>query len=126
MTGEAGTLIPMSAEIVLLHNPHCSKSRALKAALEERGVVFRERLYLEDPLSPRELEELCAKLGGDAGAMVRREPELAEAGLTPASERGELFAAIARTPKLLQRPVLVKGDRAAIGRPTPDAALAIL
>jgi arsenate reductase len=117
----------MPDEVVLLHNPRCSKSSALKAVLLERDIAFRERLYLEEPLSPAELERLRAQLGGDARAMVRRkEPEYAAAGLTPESDDQALLAAIARYPKLLERPVLVKGDRAAIGRPGPDAALGIL
>lgn len=118
----------MSADdVVLLHNPRCSKSRALKVALEQRGVAFRERLYLEEPLSRDELDALRAKLGGDAGAMVRRkEAEYAEAGLDAGSDADALLDAIARIPKLMERPVLVRGDRAAIGRPSPIAALDIL
>jgi arsenate reductase len=117
----------MPDEIVLLHNPRCSKSRALKAALEERGVAFRERPYVEEPLSLAELKALRAKLGVGAGAMVRRsEPEYAAAGLDAGSTDGAILAAIAEQPKLLERPVLVQGQRAAIGRPGPDAALSIL
>ena len=117
----------MSDQVVLLHNPRCSKSRALKSALEERGVAFTERLYLEDPLKRGELKELCDKLGGDARAMVRaKEPEYAEAGLTQSSSVKELLDALAKHPKLLERPVLIRGERARIGRPSPDAALEVL
>jgi arsenate reductase len=119
--------MPMPDELVLLHNPRCSKSRALKAALEERGVAFRERPYLEEPLSLAELKALCAKLGGDAGALVRRgEPEYAAAGLGAGSTDAAILAAIAKHPKLLERPVLIRGGSAAIGRPGPDAALSKL
>lgn len=117
----------MSDEVVLLHNPHCSKSRALKAALEERGTAFRERLYLEEPLTGAELKTLCGLLGGDATAMVRsKEAEYAEAGLSSDSDEAALLNALAKHPKLLERPILVKGARAAVGRPGPDAALGIL
>ena len=117
----------MPDEIILLHNPRCSKSRALKSALSERDVEFTERLYLEDPLKRSELAELCKKLGGDARAMVRaKEPEYAEAGLTQSSSVEELLEALAKQPKLLERPVLIRGDRARIGRPSPDAALEVL
>ena len=114
-------------ETTLLHNPRCSKSRALKAALDERGVAYDERLYLEAPLSVDELEVLRARLDLPALAMVRtKEAAFAEAGLDRSSSEAELLAAIAAHPVLLERPVLVVGERAAIGRPTPDAALALL
>jgi arsenate reductase len=115
------------SDIVLLHNPRCSKSRGLKAALEERGVAFTERLYLDQPLSRDELAALRAKLGTPAAAMVRsKEAEFAEAGLSADSTEEELLEALARFPTLLERPVLIAGDRAAIGRPGPDAALDLL
>ena len=44
-------------EVLLLHNPRCSKSRAVKALLEERGIAFTERRYLEEPLDPAELRK---------------------------------------------------------------------
>ncbi|MEM7305104.1 MAG: arsenate reductase family protein [Planctomycetota bacterium] len=114
-------------QVTLLHNPRCSKSRALKAALEERGVEFTERLYLEAPLSREELGELQKRLGASASALVRsKEPEYAQAGLSAASTDDELLAAVAGHPKLMERPVLIRGDRAAIGRPTPDAALGLI
>jgi arsenate reductase len=113
--------------VVLLHNPRCSKSRKLKAALEERGMPYEERLYLEDPLSREELAELHRKLGGGAARMVRsKEAEFAAEGLSADSTDSELLDAIARAPKLMERPVLVRGERAAIGRPGPDDALALL
>jgi arsenate reductase len=59
------------AEFVLLHNPRCSKSRAARALLEERGVAVRERSYLEDPLTLAELRDLAARLGGCAAARRR-------------------------------------------------------
>ncbi len=117
----------MTDRPLLLHNPRCSKSRALHAALEERGVAFETRAYLDEPLSLDELADLHAKLGAPAAALVRsKEPEYAEAGLSDASGEAELLAAIARFPRLLERPVLVVADRAAIGRPGPENALAIL
>ncbi len=111
----------------LIHNPRCSKSRTLKAVLEEHGIEFTERRYLEDPLSRQELAELHTRLGAPAARMVRsKEAEFAAAGLSSDSTDDEILDAIATHPKLLERPVLVHGDRAAIGRPSPDAALGIL
>jgi arsenate reductase len=114
-------------KVVLLHTPRCSKSRALKAALDERGVGYEERRYLEQPLTRAELTELLGKLGVPAKSMVRRkEAEYEAEGLSPASSDEELLDAVARAPKLMERPVLIHGERAAIGRPGPADALAIL
>lgn len=120
--------LPNSPDIVLLlHNPRCSKSRGLKAALEERGTAFTERLYLEQPLDMEELEDLVARLGGDAAVLVRsKEVEYGQAGLSPASTREEFVGALQNCPKLMERPVLIRGSEAAIGRPSPEAALGIL
>ena len=66
---------------VLIHNPRCSKSRAAKALLEERGANFELRLYLEDPLTRDELAELQRRLGRPAHEWVRRgEPAFAASG----------------------------------------------
>lgn len=112
--------------VLLLHNPRCSKSRATRALLEERGVSFDERLYLEDPLSRAELEDLQARLGKPPGQWVRRkEGAFAEAGLTDAAGDGELLDAIAAHPVLMERPIVVRGERAAIGRP-PEDVLALI
>lgn len=111
---------------VLLHNPRCSKSRAARALLEEHGVAFRERRYLEEPLSREELETLRRRLGRPVAEWVRRgEPAFAEAGLRANAPEEDLLAAIAAAPILLERPILVKGDRAVVGRP-PERVLELV
>jgi arsenate reductase (glutaredoxin) len=116
----------VSAELVLLHNPRCSKSRAAKALLEERGAPFALRLYLEEPLSRAELAQLARRLGRPAREWVRRgEPAFAAAGLGPASDDGAVLDAIAAHPELLERPILVRGERAVVGRP-PERVLELL
>ena len=123
----AAMSLPTGDDLLLLHNPRCSKSRALRSALEERGAPFTERLYLEDPLSVEELTDLHGRLGGATQSMVRaKEPEYAAAQLGADSSTEDVLEALARFPKLLERPVLVRGDRAAIGRPGPEAALELL
>jgi arsenate reductase len=114
-------------DVTLLHNPRCSKSRALKAALDERGVVYAERRYLEEPLDAAELAGLRARLDLPAAALVRsNEPAYAATGLGPDSDDAAVLAALARHPELLERPLLIVGDRAALGRPGPEAALELL
>jgi arsenate reductase len=113
-------------ELVLLHNPRCSKSRGAKAILEERGVPFRERRYLEEPLSRTELGELARRLDQPAGEWVRRkESAFKEAGLDASSDEDAILDAIARHPVLLERPILVRGERAVVGRP-PENILGLL
>ncbi len=117
----ASTLFP--DPLTLLHNPRCSKSRQAKALLEERGVAFRERRYLEEPLSPAELTELARRLGRPAAEWVRRgEAAYREAGLGPDASDGDVLAAMADHPILIERPILVGPERAVLGRP-PEKVL---
>lgn len=110
-------------ELVLLHNPRCSKSRAARALLEERGVAFVERRYLEDPLTPAELADLARRLGRPPREWARR----GEPDWTLPSDAGdaEVLAAMAKHPILLERPILVRGGRAVVGRP-PERVLDLL
>jgi arsenate reductase len=113
-------------ETLLLHNPRCSKSRGAKSILEERRVEFRERRYLEEPLSREELEDLATRLGLAPSEWVRRkEAAFAEAGLEPSSDDGAILDAVAAHPVLMERPVLIRGRRAVIGRP-PEKILDLL
>lgn len=118
--------LPDDDTILLLHNPRCSKSRATLALLEERGVPFETRRYLEAPLDEAELRDLGRRLGRAAIEFTRtKQAEFAEAGLETGSGESEILAAMARVPILMERPVVVRGDRAAIGRP-PEDVLALI
>jgi len=111
---------------LLLHNPRCSKSRQTKELLEARGVAFEERRYLEEPLTRAELEDLAARLGQPIGEWVRhKEAAFAEAGLDPSSDEAALLDAVAEHPILMERPILVSGARAKVGRP-PEGVLELL
>jgi len=111
---------------VLLHNPRCSKSRAAHALLEERGVEFRERRYLDEPLDAEELADLQEKLGAEPSAWVRKgESAFEEAGLSEGSAPDALLGAMADHPILIERPILVRGARAVVGRP-PERILELL
>jgi arsenate reductase len=112
--------------LVLLHNPRCSKSRAAHALLSERGVAFRERRYLEDPLSRAELADLRQRLARPASEWVRSgEAVYAAAGLDASSSEAAILDAMAEHPVLVERPILVRGARAVVGRP-PENVLALL
>lgn len=108
------------AEYILLHNPRCSKSRAAKTLLEERGIDFQIRDYQQEPLSLDELRVLKAKLGLHPAKWIRFNEDEAK-GLRSDMAPMELLDAISRRPKILERPILVHGDRAAVGRPGPEA-----
>ena len=107
-------------EVVIWHNPRCSKSREAMVWLAGRGVAPRVRDYLGEPPSPAEVAALLDRLGGDPRRLVRFKEALAsEMGLSPDDTRpvSEWAALLAANPRLIERPVLVVGDRAAIGRP---------
>lgn len=112
--------------ILLLHNSRCSKSRATKELLDERGVAFAERNYLEDPLSGAELEDLAQRLGRPVRDWTRKgESVFSATGLTDTCEERAWLDAIAANPILMERPIVVRGKRAVVGRP-PTNALTLL
>ena len=114
-------------DLTLYHNPRCSKSRGALELLEARGLTPQVVRYLETPPSAAELRELLSKLGIGARALLRSgEDEYKELGLGGASLSDEqLIAAMAAHPKLIERPILVAGERAVIGRP-PEKVLELL
>lgn len=116
--------LPDDDAIVLLHNPSCSKSRRAKELLDAAGVAYTERAYLERPLDRAELEDLRARLARPAAEWVR-EREARAAGVDPAGDEATLLAALAAHPELLERPIVVRGPRAVVGRP-PEDVLALL
>ena len=113
--------------VTIWHNPRCTKSRETLALLEKKGVTPTIREYLKQPPTRAEIETLLDQLGGDATALVRDgEAEFKALGKKKAElTHADIVKAIAAHPVLLQRPIVVKGKRAAIGRP-PEAVLAIL
>ncbi|GGE39473.1 arsenate reductase (glutaredoxin) [Actibacterium pelagium] len=114
------------SDVTIWHNPRCSKSRQTLALLQENGVDPIVRKYLEDGPTEAELREAAAKLGITAIEMMRtKEAEFKAQDLSKDSDDDTLFAAMASTPKLIERPIVFKDDKAAIGRP-PEAVLDIL
>ena len=111
--------------IRIYHNPRCSKSRATLALLVERGIEPEIVEYLDNPPNASILKQIQAALDCPAMHMVRtKEAPFKENHLESATEN-ELIDAIAQFPILLERPIVVNGSRAAIGRP-PENVLEIL
>ncbi|WP_224417048.1 MULTISPECIES: arsenate reductase (glutaredoxin) [unclassified Modicisalibacter] len=114
----------MSA-LTLYHNPRCSKSRDALKLLEARGVEFQVHRYLDDPLPRAQLESLAARLDTPVESLLRDNETEWKALALSSPSRDEILAAIAEHPRLMQRPILDRGDRAVIGRP-PEAVMALL
>lgn len=114
------------AEFTIYHNPRCSKSRNTLALLEEKGISPAVMLYLESPLGVAEIEGLLTKLGMGAGQLVRRgEEAYKQCGLDKDSTDADIVAAMAEYPKLIERPIVVSGERAILGRP-PENVLELI
>lgn len=113
--------------VTIWHNPRCSKSRETLALLEKKGIAPAVREYLKQPPTRAEIETLLDQVGGEAIALIRDgEAEFKALGKKKAElTRADIVKAIAAHPVLLQRPIVVKGKRAAIGRP-PEAVLPLL
>ncbi|WP_273825933.1 arsenate reductase (glutaredoxin) [Pseudomonas asplenii] len=114
-------------DLTLYHNPRCSKSRGALELLEARGLAPTVVRYLETPLDAPQLRSLLGKLGIGARQLLRSgEDEYQSLNLADSQLGDEqLIAAIAAHPKLMERPILVAGDKAIIGRP-PEKVLEIL
>lgn len=114
-------------DLTLYHNPRCSKSRGALELLEERGFNPDVVRYLENPPDAATLKALLGKLGIGARQLLRiGEDEYKELDLANTALSDEqLIAAMAAHPKLIERPILVVGDKAVIGRP-PEKVLEIL
>lgn len=102
------------------HNPRCTKSREALALLRGHGVEPQIREYLKTPPSVEELKDVAEKLRLSSPRDMMRTKEAAykDAGLKDVEDADALFKAMAEEPKLIERPILINGPRAAIGRPT--------
>ncbi|WP_256839360.1 ArsC/Spx/MgsR family protein [Ornithinimicrobium faecis] len=107
------------ADVMLLHNPRCSTSRAALEQVEAVGIEADVVRYLTTPLNADQLHDLIRKLEDPATDLVRRDATFAALALTDddVATADQVVAVLTEHPKLMQRPVLVRGDRAIIGRP---------
>ena len=106
------------SKITLWHNPRCSKSRNAATLLEEKGVEAEVVKYLDTPPSKEEIRAVLKMLGISARELMRtKEAIYKELGLKEVEDEEKLIEAMAENPKLIERPVVIKDGKAAIGRP---------
>lgn len=105
--------------VTIYHNPRCSKSRQTLALLRARGIEPQVIHYLETPPDAATLRVLLRKLGISARELVRKgEPEYRSTGLDRSDcTEAEVIEALAAHPSLIERPIVVSGERAVLGRP---------
>ncbi|HLW30510.1 MAG TPA: arsenate reductase (glutaredoxin) [Brumimicrobium sp.] len=110
----------------IYHNPRCSKSRSALQLLEEKGIEVEVVKYLEDTPSVNELKSLLKKLNLKAEDIVRKgEADFKDNFKDKTLTENEWIAALIKYPKLIERPIFVKGDKAVVGRP-PENVLELL
>jgi arsenate reductase (glutaredoxin) len=116
----------MKSATTIYHNPRCGKSRGALALLEQKGVQPHIIEYLKTPPTKEELRAILKKLGMKPEQLVRKGEDIYRekfAGRTLADE--QWLDALVKNPILIERPIVVKGDRAVIGRP-PENVLELL
>ena len=105
-------------ETIIWHNPRCSKSRAGLKYLEEKGIEHEVVRYLDTPPSAQEIQDVLGKLGMAPRELMRtKEAIYRELGLKDVTDDAALIAAMAEHPKLIERPVVIRGDKAVVARP---------
>lgn len=117
----------MNEKITFYHNPRCAKSREALALLTGRGVNPEIVLYLESPPGVAQLKKILAALDIPAAKLLRTKEEVykdVNPDKKPLSESAALQAMV-RYPKLIERPIAVRGHRAVIGRP-PEKVLELI
>ena len=108
-------------EVTIFHNPSCSQSRGALGILQEQAVDYRVVEYLDSPPARETLQAIVAKLVDPVPDLVRTtDKRFVEAGFDPSGYRTPeaVIEFLLAHPELMQRPIVVKGDRAIIGRPS--------
>ena len=113
--------------VTIYHNARCSKSRETLALLESNGITPNVIEYLKTPIDLTTLESLLSKLGFDSAHQLVRSKETLykELGLNHKTDEANMKQAMISHPKLIERPIVINGDKAVIGRP-PESVLAII
>lgn len=115
------------SEVIIYHNPRCSKSRQTLTLLQDKGIEPTVVEYLKETPSVTELKSVLKKLGISARDLLRtKEADYKEQGLNnDALSDDQVIKAMISYPKLIERPIVINGDKARIGRP-PEQVLEIL
>lgn len=113
--------------VKIYHNPRCGKSRQTLQLLKDQGIEPEIIEYLKTPPSAQELDDILQKLGMEPRELMRKkEAEYKANGLDDTSlDRQTLIKAMVNNPILIERPIVIAGGKAAIGRP-PETVLGIL
>src|SRR5690349_9128276 len=117
----------MADDLVIFHNPSCSKSRGALGILQDAGVEPEIVLYKEAPPDRATLEMILDRIDVEPSVLVRRDPEFKESGLTAedVQTKEQVVEVLLAHPALMERPVVVKGDKVVLGRP-PENVEALL
>ncbi len=111
--------------VTMYHNPRCNTSRRTLALLRERGIEPKIVEYLKTPPTAPELKQILGHLGMPAAKLLRKK-EAAAAGIDPkALSEDALIAAMVEHPIVIERPIVISGVKAALGRP-PESVLSVL
>ena len=117
----------MTDTIQIFHNPRCSKSRQTLALIEEKGVQPEIILYLENTPDANKLKDILSKLGISARELLRKgEQDYKDNNLSDSTlSEHDLIEKMTQFPKLIERPIVIKNDKAVLGRP-PENVLDLL
>ncbi|MBI2269392.1 MAG: arsenate reductase (glutaredoxin) [Bacteroidetes bacterium] len=106
------------AKLIIYHNPRCSISREACSIIDTKGIPFEIIEYLIAPLNEREIKVLLKKLGMKAEEIVRKKEDLYKTKYKNKKlSETEWVKVLTKNPVLIERPIIVKGDKAVIGRP---------
>ncbi|HXH72602.1 MAG TPA: arsenate reductase (glutaredoxin) [Mariprofundaceae bacterium] len=107
--------------VIIYHNPRCSKSRQALTLLEQEGIQPVVIEYLKTPPSAAELDRILTALGRQPEELLRKgEDEYKEHFKDKSLSRAEMIALMVKHPKVIERPIVVNGDKVALGRPPED------
>ena len=116
--------MPTIARVTIYHNPRCGKSRQALALLKDRGIEPEIVEYLKTPPDAATIARLLEMLQLEPGDLIRKK-EYREAKLPKTDDPERLIALMAENPKIIERPIVVSGRKARLGRP-PESVLEIL
>ena len=104
--------------VTIYHNPRCRKSREALNALEEKGIEFQVIQYLKEPLTEAKLKDLLSKLDMKPADLIRKNEAVWKSDYKGQKlTNTDLIQAMTKHPKLIERPIVVKGSKAIVARP---------